>query len=267
MLASLGATGNNDQTPPFSLLAAPKVGKTDANPSWLSTLGAGLRDIGTSLNGGTPTALDGIQAARTAANQASLQRQQAYQLAQQLYPDDPKSQLAFAADPKGGLAAFYKAAEPATLSEGQVRFGPGGKVLNQVAKTGFQNDRPVSTNPVTGSVAIGDALPMGYAEQTAAAAQAEKAAQDLAEQGHWQQQNATEQRGQNMTHQVGMANVGVAQRNLGLRGQEFDYTKFHDLVKDHPDAVILQNPAIDYPKLPSGVKYIVPGQTMPRTKP
>lgn len=248
MLASLGATDNNNQ------------------PSFLATLGAGLRDIGANLNGNEGTALPAIQAQRDAANQASLQRQQAYQLAQQLYPDDPKSQLAFAADPKSGLAAFYKAAEPATLSEGQVRFGPGGKVLNQVAKTGFQNDRPVSTNPVTGSVAIGDALPMGYSEQTAAAAQAEKAAQDLAEQGHWQQQNATEQRGQNMTHQVGMANVGVAQGNLGLRGQEFGYTQAHNLAKDHPEALVLQS-AADYAKVPSGSKYIAPGEAWVRTKP
>ena len=157
-------------------------------------------DVGSIMQGQTPNRMQELTASREAQRKEAEDRERMAQLqstARELFPGNPRAQLAFALDPKAFGGALIEGLKPQTRESGKVYVDPLTGEREGMARIDQFGDRYGFVDPETLETSFGEARTPTYAEETG-------------------------RRGQEATAAIGMGNLGVAQGNLGMRRREFD---------------------------------------------
>lgn len=185
---------------------APLGGRTQAprqpfmTPERRENWTAKAYDVGSIMQGQAPNRMQELTASREAQRKEAEDRERMGQLqgmARELFPDNPRAQLAFALDPKAFGGVLTEGLKPQTRESGKVYVDPLTGEREGMARIDQFGDRYGFVDPETLESGFGAPRGPTYAEETG-------------------------RRGQEATAAIGMGNLGVAQGNLGMRRREFD---------------------------------------------
>lgn len=180
--------------------AAASARKPFFTPERRENWAAKAYDVGSIMQGQTPNRMQELTASREAQRKEAEDRERMGQLqsmARELFPDNPRAQLAFALDPKAFAGALTEGLKPQTRESGKVYVDPLTGEREGMARIDQFGDRYGFVDPETLESGFGAPRGPTYAEETG-------------------------RRGQEATAAIGMGNLGVAQGNLGMRRREFD---------------------------------------------
>lgn len=226
-----------------------KLGSFVTSPNFLMALSTGIRAYGGDQNAFSDQARFQDQQLKMAEykRQLALQQRgnQAFRAAYQNGKFDPKvyaQVMGDYLDPKA-MAEIASVVRP---------------------KVSYQNDRILKEDQLTGDVTDAGQLPMGYAEQTAAANSAETGRHNLATEGHESAALQETGRHNRVEEGQGSARIGIEGANLGVAQGHLQLDKINAARAANPGAPVLASPQ-DYARFGGGT-YIAPDGSV-RVKP
>lgn len=158
-------------------------------------------------------------------------------------------------DPKVYAEVMGDALDPKAMAEIAATVRP---------KVSYQNDRILKEDQLTGDVTDAGQLPMGYAEQTAAANSAETGRHNLATEGHEAATLQETGRHNRVEEGQGSARIGIEGANLGVAQGHLQLDKINAARAANPGAPVIASPQ-DYARFGGGT-YIAPDGSV-RVKP